>query len=569
MGINTHLYYSDTPYADTNDVAARLEQLGIVHIRDGLAPGRPDEIAALNVLAGDGIKSDLLLGQPGTDPTSLLDVVNDQLSDSVEAIEGPNEYDRTGDGWQANLLPFQSTLYQDVHSTLPWTTVVAASVGGVSLAGSADVGNIHPYPGGNEPEDNVASQVVSGQQVSGTGAVWATETGYHDAVNMASGTGEQPATPDAAQAIYLPRLFADYFAQGIQRTYIYELLDEFSDPTRSNPEADFGLLNNDLTPKPQFYALANLTAAVRDTPNPDPLPLSYTMSDSGTSLDQLLLSRADGSWQVLLWRAEPVNAAGVGAPSADVTVDLPFCADLSSQTPSDSADVDPLGTGTQFTVSVGAALQILSVQRANSCATSTGSTGADTTAAVPVSGSAPSNAPAPGSTPAAPVSGSTPAAPVSGSTSKPTKTHGFSSRSSLVRISKARVAGLSSGRVTIAFHVDQGFSVTPEIQRLSFMLPAGLVFTRLHPAGVVSARGATLITRGARMTIVLRNAVRSFEVSLGVGTIKESESLRASARRRQVASLTIRDRGPRTASGPTRLRLKRRGRTDRVSARGD
>ena len=34
-----------------------------------------------------------------------------------------------------------------------------------------------------------------------------------------------------AGLFYLPRLFASYFRSGISRTFVYELLDEFADPT--------------------------------------------------------------------------------------------------------------------------------------------------------------------------------------------------------------------------------------------------------------------------------------------------------------------------------------------------
>jgi hypothetical protein len=367
IGVNTHLFYSNTPYSNIAAVAARLEQLGIVHIRDGLAPNRPDEIRALDRLASDGIRSDLLVGQPGSDPTALLTLIRTRLRRSVEAVEGPNEYGHTGKGWQSRLIRFQRTLYRDVRSILPGTRVVGASVGSVRLVGSLNIGNLHPYPGGGMPEANLTTQILLGDQVSGSAPVWVTETGYHDAVNVVlnqkPGT-YQPPTTDAAQAIYLPRLFAYYFSQGIHRTYLYELLDEFRDPTRSHPNYDFGLLDHNLTPKPQFYALENLIHAVRDTPDPEPALLSYTIADPGSSLHQLLLARANGSWQILVWRAEQVNAAGQGATSANIDLKLPFCSTLTSESPSQSSRLHRLGTGTEFGVRSGAALQILNVQRA-------------------------------------------------------------------------------------------------------------------------------------------------------------------------------------------------------------
>jgi hypothetical protein len=362
MGINTHLAYSNTPYSRIYEVARRLQQLGIIHIRDGLAPDRPDEIAAFELLAARGIKADLLLGQPGSSPVPLLNVLKQHARNAVESIEGPNEYWMSGAGWQSRLVPFQMTLYRDTHKVLPGLPVVGASVGSVDLIGALDVGNIHPYPGGNEPESNLRSQIARAHAVSGGAPIWATETGYHDAVHMVPGS-HQAATTDAAQTIYLPRLFAYYFSQGIQRTYIYELLDEFRDPKRTHPESDFGLLDYGLDPKRQFYAIARLVKAVRDVPNPDPRRLPYDVEDSGPSLRHLLLSRANHTWQLLIWRAEPVNAAGRGPSESAVMLKLPFLSVVTSETPSSSARVRRIGAGVDFRIDVGVALQILSIRR--------------------------------------------------------------------------------------------------------------------------------------------------------------------------------------------------------------
>jgi hypothetical protein len=531
IGINTHLYYSNTPYADLDEVAARLEQLGVMHIRDGLAPNRPDEIAALNLLASLGIRSDLLLGQPGSDPAPLLEVVRNELEGSVEAIEGPNEYEDSGSGWQARLLPFQQTLYQDVKSILPGVAVVGPSVGGLDLVGSLDYGNIHPYPGGAEPEANVTSQVAQGQTASGDAPIWATETGYHDAVSMVPGSN-QPATTDAAQSVYIPRLFASYFAQGIQRTYLYELLDEFSDPSRSNPEADFGLLNFDLTPKPQFYALANMIAAVRDVPNPNPTALNYSVSDSGSSLQKLLLSRADGSWQILLWRADPVNATGQAAGSANVSLQLPFCSTATSEAPSASADIIPLGTATNFDVNVGASLQIVAVKKSAGCGVAVQTNAVVLTASGTKTTASASAADTPGSNTASePTSGAT------NSNRKPRKVvapHGLPGATT----SLDRVWGLKTGRVSIEFRVAQHNVSAPRIKHVQVRLPAGFSFARLGHGSAVPASAGTAVANGSTLNVELRRSASTLRIYVSAGAMRESKLERMRESRRRFPGLT-------------------------------
>ncbi len=363
MGVNVHMYYSNTPYKNVAGVLARLEQLDFRHVRDGLAPNRPDEISALQALGGAGIKATLMVGTPGQSLGPLLQVLAGQLASDVEAIEGPNEYWSSGPGWQARLMPFQSLLYDDVKDTpgLASNLVVGPSVGGIQIS-SDDRANIHPYPGGGPPESNIAGQLAGATSTFGDVPVWATETGYHDAVNATPGSS-QPAATDAAQAVYLPRLFAAYFRSGISRTFIYELADEFADPGAQNPEARFGLLDHDLQPKPQFYALARLATAVQDSPDLAPQPLDYTISDLGTGLQQLLLSRSDESFQILLWRPVAVDSAGTdtAAATAPLALNLPFCADTTVLDPSQSSDAQDLGIGQHVSLTVGASLRLLHV----------------------------------------------------------------------------------------------------------------------------------------------------------------------------------------------------------------
>jgi hypothetical protein len=336
MGVNTHTYYNDTVYYSRfATIEQRLQELGIHHIRENLEADRPDQLQRLNQLAAAGIHSTLILGSPEEGSANLgelISLVGSSLRGSVDAVEGPNEYDlRGGPSWMSRLAPYQEQLYAAIKSN-PATSglpVIGPSLGntnsqGSDISGSLDYGNIHSYPNGEPPEDNVSRMLSMASEMSGSKPVLATETGYHTALNY---SGDHQPTSEAAEAVYMPRLYLDYFANGIVRTFPYELVDEFPDPSHSEAESDFGLLRNDLSPKPAFTALQNLTSILAD-PGPAFTPghLDYTISGDQSELNQVLLQKRDGSYYLALWRSESVWNPKSRTPesAASATVQIAF-----------------------------------------------------------------------------------------------------------------------------------------------------------------------------------------------------------------------------------------------------
>ncbi len=322
VGVNVHMSYNDTPYGDQARVADRLAELGVRHVRDGVVPGRPDQWAALEALGRRGIRSTLIAGRPDIDLPRLTATLRDQLSGSVEAVEGTNEYDASGDpNWPSDLRAFQSRLYAAVKGdpALRHLPVVGPSfiyadsrarLGDVSA--SLDYGNMHSYPGGWAPESNVASELALAASNSAAKPVQATETGYHNAT--ASSSGHLPASEDAA-GTYVPRLFLEYFRQGVARTFSYELIDEFHDPEATNSEARFGLLHRDFSPKPSFESLRRLNALLADPgPSFDPGRLDYRLEGQTAGTRSLLLRKRDGRFYLVIWQNATVWDAGARVP---------------------------------------------------------------------------------------------------------------------------------------------------------------------------------------------------------------------------------------------------------------
>jgi hypothetical protein len=309
IGVQVHVAYYDTAYGRFDAWARAVRSLGVHHIRDGLAPNDPTDVARVRALAADGIKITLgssLDGAPGA-PASAA---RGPLRGAVDAIEAPNEPEIFGGpGWPQRLRAFLPAMRAALRTgpvlrlplVGPSFTPAQDSARFRDLAAQVDVLNVHPYPGGKAPEQPLADALATVRGVSPGTPVQATETGYHTALRE-NVPGQQPPVSEAAEAIYTPRLVASAFAQGYQRTFIYELLDEKPDPALADPEQHFGLLRVDLTPKPAYTALRNLIAEVRASSGPgERVPVEVE-----GAVDKLLLERRDGSQALLLWRAEPV-----------------------------------------------------------------------------------------------------------------------------------------------------------------------------------------------------------------------------------------------------------------------
>jgi hypothetical protein len=163
-----------------------------------------------------------------------------------------------------------------------------------------------------EPGDarGVAAELDAARKNSGTLPVVASETGYHDAL---AAPGDHPPVPEDVAATYLPRLFLSAFRAGVRRTFAYELLDERPDPARTDAEAGFGLLREDLSPKPSYTALRNLIAALRPAGPPSEAS-PPAVSVRGPAVERLLLDRGEGRFALVLWQSAPVWDPQTNAP---------------------------------------------------------------------------------------------------------------------------------------------------------------------------------------------------------------------------------------------------------------
>jgi hypothetical protein len=311
VGVVTHFNYVDTAYANRDVLLSRLKELRVRHVRDAVpGPGAPNLAAGLQGAAARGIGINVAVAYAGEDLPAALASGKRQLQSSIVSVEGPNEPDsRGGDAWVAPLRSYLPQLRTVSAQILGRSTPVigpsfidSASRDHIAgLATAYDASNIHPYPGGQPPETNVVDEVQKARSTEPSLPVIATETGYHDALSATSG---QPPVPEDVAGTYVPRLALEYFRVGVRRTFLYELADEKPDPEGKSPENRFGLVRNDLSPKPAFTALSRLLRAVGTSPGsaargrrPD-----VGVHGGGTYIRHLLLERSDGSAVLALWR---------------------------------------------------------------------------------------------------------------------------------------------------------------------------------------------------------------------------------------------------------------------------
>lgn len=381
IGVNVHVAVEGTPYVDRlAAVEQKLKELGVHHVRDSLVSGRPDQYQALEGLAAEGIGSTVILGDPtgGTAGLEdLIEAVKTELSGSVEAVEGPNEFSTSGDAnWKPDLIAYQEQLYEKIKgdpalSSLP---VIGPSIvhgdqhelGDIS--GFLDYGNIHSYPEGNAPEFRMGSNVEHAEYNSGAKPIVATETGYTNATNWTPvGPGENKPISEEAAGTYVPRLFFEYFTRHIARTFSYELVDQHPNPGLDEREDHFGLLRNDLSEKPAFVALKN-TIDILEDPGPtiSPGSLEYTLSAGGPTLHSSLLEKRDGTFYLALWRLEsiwnPDEKLPLSAPAEPVTISVdPGVAAYAVYSPTSSSQpvFSASGPTSSLTVDVGAGVAIV------------------------------------------------------------------------------------------------------------------------------------------------------------------------------------------------------------------
>ena len=299
LGVNTHIDFGGS-YANLATVEAAINYLGITNLRD--SPGNSGDLSTWQQVAqATGAKFDAYIGE--TSPggmTSELGTIQQLAQEGIlNYIEGGNEEDDSYPASLGNNLSitalFQRTLYGVAQSLgLPainmsfgagWTAANDwhgdyDKVG--DLSGITDYANAHTYPSG-APDTTIQQLNSDALIAAGSRPVMTTEFGYD--TNVTDATQAAKWTLDAT---------LDAMKDGDAKTYFYALFNDES--------GAFGLMNADGSPKPAGAALHNLTSLLQDAGGSfSPGSLNYTIDNTASGDNSLLMEKSDGSYWLALW----------------------------------------------------------------------------------------------------------------------------------------------------------------------------------------------------------------------------------------------------------------------------
>ena len=342
IGVNVHWGYTDRVYySEFPEIKKRLAELGIRHVRDGTTVNeKPTVVKRINELYEDlGVRTTFITGRRKGGYPNPLDVslIGEELQalkknypiGLIEALEGPNEYDISHNkdpdkggvetDWVGKVKKYQQELHQRVEADPDLRDIPVIGPSFTSERAYRDVGNldesldfvcIHPYKSWRHPGTdgwggsygsigwNLEKQAA---WQSADKPVQATECGYHNYQTKDGGV------PETTQGKYVTRTFAEFFRRGIARSFEYELIDQGPLAKAIEKKTDqlvYGLLRNDRSRKPAFYAVAELIDLLSDPGNAsfETTALDYRLDDTPEDVRELLLQKRDGTYYLLLWR---------------------------------------------------------------------------------------------------------------------------------------------------------------------------------------------------------------------------------------------------------------------------
>jgi hypothetical protein len=317
IGLNTHLNYFDRIYGNFPFVKRELQSLGVRHLRDGVHLQNSDYNQALYgrwiQLGTIGVRFDAVLdprSKLGPLSGTVLDQIGSLAGHTIESFEGANELDVSNQpNWSSIARTYQNELFTAVKSMKDHNSITIIGPSLASASNSSQVrdlsalmneGNLHPYPAGQMPSVVFPGQINLETVVCDGKPIVFTETGYHNAVNEQH---DQPGVSEAAAAKYIPRLFLEDFMRGIPRTYLYEFMDEASEPGLKDPQMHWGLIRSDGSEKPAFSSLKNLIDELNDSSEPTSTQaLKWRINSPDAHIHHLLLQKSNGTDDIVLWQ---------------------------------------------------------------------------------------------------------------------------------------------------------------------------------------------------------------------------------------------------------------------------
>lgn len=356
LGMNTHI---DQGVSGSSYVAP-LQYLGVRNIRSGA--GNLSELQSVHTQTG------VLIDIFTNGDLAGIQSVGQSLASSgaLLSLEGPNEpnnfpftYNGQLGGGQGDWTPV-ANYQRDLYSAIKAGPLSSYPVFGVSEDGG-EVNNVGLqfttiptgagtlFPDGTKFSDyvNIHNYVSSTQNFYGDNMAWFaadplhipvwdglhTEVGVTWYGNFQGYTDTQlPTVPKVTtetgwdsvafgarvQGVVLVNNYLAQFKRGWKYTFIYQTRDG------EGGSGNQGVFNSDSTPKLAATYIHNLTTILADTATFTPGQLSYTIPNEPVTVHDLLLQKANGKYELVVWgeSASGSNNVTVNFGSSQGTVNV-------------------------------------------------------------------------------------------------------------------------------------------------------------------------------------------------------------------------------------------------------
>jgi hypothetical protein len=319
IGVCTHAGWINTNWQTVNWTDKVIE-LGVKHIRSDFGT---NNIALNNFkkLFTVGVKLNALMPRAisldTTKATAWINWVATNIGGSnLSGIESLNEFNNSSrpTNWVTVLRNYQAWLYKTVKSNTKisnvpvigpsiWMRLTKDYTAVGNLEPNLDKGCIHYYTAARRPTRvpiNSGTEVAMEQALTDakilapTKKLWATEYGYDNPAPGAALTSW--IVNENVAAKYLVREVFDLYVAGVERSFIYALMD---DP---GTEHYWGLTNAGGTPKKQFLAIKNLISLLKDESGKDLTDRQFDYTIGNSTVKKLLMHQSNGAILLALYQ---------------------------------------------------------------------------------------------------------------------------------------------------------------------------------------------------------------------------------------------------------------------------
>lgn len=359
-GVNTHWEYGTYQNVPGGNraIAERMVEVGFRHHRGDVNPSTG---GIIQYCGENGILDWPMMGHAdNTTPTKIVEYLNARRSTLhaqrayIEGIQGANEVDNGTQQSTSNMRDSMQALWNSVKGdpiladlpvcSISMTWPFDANVQGLGdMSAYVDAIDFHPYPGAHRGEWRVPGDLTKMRALltaKGTpfsaedydyidrpgGFAITSETGYHNAIGKIYSHHGVPRDISAALS---PAMALYYDSIGIARLQHYEMLNQ---PGKGNEtgtagnQGSYGLLDETLGRKPEFYAIKNLIDIYGDRgPAFKPGKLDYTVAGNAQTKDYLHQTR-NGKFLIGLYQNvelyDGAQARYLNPPNVAATVKL-------------------------------------------------------------------------------------------------------------------------------------------------------------------------------------------------------------------------------------------------------